>query len=118
MFMKNPEIQPMLDAIGWTTTAVEKKSDQSVRQFKLLQNYPNPFNSQTEIRFSLARSVPVTLEIYNLLGEKVVTFFNKEYLITGVHQANFNAEHLPSGIYFYRIEAGDFKEMKKMMLVR
>ena len=117
MFMANPEIQPMLDAIGWTT-AVENKPTPTINDFNLYQNYPNPFNAQTVIRFSLAKSCPVTLELYNLLGEKVATILSKKRMNAGEQTIEFRADQLSSGIYFYRLDAGDFSEMKKMVLVR
>ena len=118
MFMANNEIQQMLDAIGWITIDVEEESGNIVRNFKLFQNYPNPFNAQTVINFNLAKSLPVTLEIYNVLGEKVVSIYSRQKLNSGEHKVKFNAENLPSGVYVYRLKAGDFRETKKMLLVR
>ena len=118
MFMKNSEIPLMLENIGWTTTNVKNKSNQIIRNFKLHQNYPNPFNAQTVIRFSLPEDSQVTLEIYNVLGEKVASIYSKQKFNAGNHQVRFNAENLPSGVYFYRMEADDFKEIRKMLLVR
>jgi hypothetical protein len=118
MFMKNPEIPPMLDAIGWTTTKVSEGSDSSPRQFRVSQNYPNPFNGETLIRFTLPEALPVTMEIYNLLGEKVVTIYLNEKLLAGDHQVKFDGKNLSSGIYLFKIQAGQFKEMKKMLLTK
>jgi len=118
MFMANSEIPLMLENIGWTTTNVKDKSSQVARNFKLHQNYPNPFNAQTIIKFCLAEDSQVTLEIYNVLGEKIEVIYNKKKFNAGNHQVRFNADKLSSGVYFYRMETEDFKKIKKMLLVR
>lgn len=83
----------------------------------LHQNYPNPFNPGTEISFSLAKSSFVTLEIYNSLGQKVATLLNKN-INSGPHKVKFNASNLSSGIYYYKIQAGEFLSVKKMLLLQ
>jgi hypothetical protein len=85
--------------------------------FKLEQNYPNPFNPSTLIKYSIPESGLVTLEVYNLLGEKIST------LVNGVQQAgryevNFDASNLASGIYVYSLRAGSFNLVKKMLLMK
>jgi hypothetical protein len=86
-------------------------------QFRLYQNYPNPFNPSTQISFNLPKPEFVTLEIYNTLGQKIETLLNKA-MKAGQHEVEFNAQNLSSGIYFYRIEAGEFQDVKKMVLLR
>jgi Leucine-rich repeat (LRR) protein len=81
------------------------------------QNYPNPFNPSTTIEYSLKRSENVRIELYTVLGQKVATLFSGPQN-TGSHKIEFNASDLPSGIYIYRIEAGSFQDMKKMVVVR
>ena len=85
--------------------------------FELGQNYPNPFNPSTKIKFTLSKSVNVKIEIYNTLAQKVETLFNQP-MNAGHHEVEFNAKSLSSGIYFYQIEAGEFRDMKKMLLIR
>lgn len=85
--------------------------------YKLEQNYPNPFNPSTKIKFTITKESNVELNIYNVLGELVTTLVN-EQLKTGYHQFEFNASSLASGIYIYRIKAGDFVETKKMILMK
>jgi hypothetical protein len=89
--------------------------------FALEQNYPNPFNPSTQIDFSLAADSRVTLNVYSLLGEKVATLVNSN-LTAGVHQINFDASNLNSGVYFYRIQAVgngvDFVQVRKMLLTK
>lgn len=85
--------------------------------FSLSQNYPNPFNPETVIEFALPITSDVTLTIYNVLGERVKDLFSGN-LSAGYHQIAFNAEDLPTGVYLYRIKAGDFTSVKKMMLLK
>ena len=89
----------------------------SVEGYSLSQNYPNPFNPQTSIRFSIPKNNFVSLKIYNSIGKEVSTLCNM-YLKSGVYNAIFDATSLPSGIYFYKLIAGDFSETKKMILIR
>jgi hypothetical protein len=86
-------------------------------RYELLQNYPNPFNPSTNIRFSVAERERVQLTVYNTLGQLVATLLNDE-LNPGVHDVVFNATGLPSGVYYYRLQAGTFSETKKFMLLR
>ena len=83
-----------------------------------IYNYPNPFNPNTEIRFSLPKDEYVTIEVYNLLGEKVVTLINRVHKKAGSYSVTFNGSNLASGVYFYRIEASNFKSTKKMVLMK
>lgn len=85
--------------------------------FSLAQNYPNPFNPTTSIKYSVPTAVNVSLKVYDLLGKEVATLVN-EMKQPGFHTADFNASNLASGIYFYRIDAGEFTSVKKMMLVK
>jgi len=86
--------------------------------FALHQNYPNPFNPTTTIDFELASPVNVNLVIYNMLGEQVEVLINNELREAGVHSIRFDASHLASGTYIYRLQAGNFVETKKMMLTK
>jgi N-acetylneuraminic acid mutarotase len=88
-----------------------------VKSFALEQNYPNPFNPTTAIEFSIPKSAFVSLKIYNILGEEVATLVS-EKLVTGRYKYNWDASALASGVYFYRIQAGNYVEAKKMILLR
>jgi hypothetical protein len=90
---------------------------QTVTLYGLSQNYPNPFNPSTSIHFSLAKSEEVKLEVYNILGNTVATLVDGN-LNAGDHTVEFDASELSSGVYFYSITAGNFKDVKKMMVVK
>jgi N-acetylneuraminic acid mutarotase len=87
------------------------------RKFTLHQNYPNPFNPTTAIEFSIPKSEFVTLKIYNVLGEEVATPIS-ERLSTGSYRYEWNASTLASGVYLYRLQAGDYVETRKMVLMK
>ena len=86
-------------------------------KFSLSQNYPNPFNPLTKINFSLPNAGKVTLKVYDILGRTVKELVN-EFKDKGVYSVTFDGTGLASGVYFYTIEAGNFKETKKMVLVK
>jgi hypothetical protein len=88
-----------------------------LKDFRLNQNYPNPFNPSTKISYNLVKDGFVTLKIYDALGKEVKTLVN-EFQQSGLREINFNASGLSSGIYFYRINAGDFSDLKKMMFIK
>ncbi|MCF7859525.1 MAG: T9SS type A sorting domain-containing protein [Candidatus Cloacimonetes bacterium] len=91
--------------------------DEIVHQFKLSQNYPNPFNPTTTINYSIPQESFVKLKIYDILGREVETIVNEKQN-RGNYQVRFDASKLSSGVYFYRIEANNFSEVKKMLLVK
>lgn len=88
-----------------------------VNKYQLDQNYPNPFNPVTNINFNLAAKSYVKLSVYNVLGEEIMNLINQE-LESGLHSVKFDANKYPSGIYFYKLTAGDFSDTKKMILVK
>ena len=85
--------------------------------FSLSQNYPNPFNPWTNIEFALPRAGRVKLEVFNILGQNVLTLVDRR-LTAGYHQVEFDATNFPSGIYFYRLSHDDAKLTRKMTLVK
>ena len=85
--------------------------------FKLYQNYPNPFNPSTKIRYQIRVFSHVTLKIYDVLGREVKTLVNREQN-PGSYNLTFNTVNLPSGVYFYRLEAGSFSQTKKLILIK
>jgi hypothetical protein len=85
--------------------------------YSLNQNYPNPFNPSTVIAFELAKSSPVTLKIFDVLGREIITLVDA-VKPAGLNKVEFNAAGLPSGFYFYKIQSVDFSDTKKMILLK
>lgn len=86
-------------------------------EYALSQNYPNPFNPLTTIQFNLPKASQVKLEIFNILGQKVETLTD-QYYEAGYHELTWDAYNMATGVYLYRIEAGDFINEKKMVLMK
>lgn len=86
-------------------------------KFELEGNYPNPFNPMTSICFTLNEECDVTLDIYNILGQRIVTLVDRR-MEAGRHSVSWHSDNAASGVYFYRLTAGDFTKTKKMMLLR
>ncbi len=97
--------------------SVDKQTDNTPTNYSLYQNYPNPFNPSTTISFTLPKSSYVTLKVYDVLGREVAELVN-DNLQAGSHSINFDASRLSSGTYFYRLQAGDVVQIKKMMLIK
>ncbi|MEX1276755.1 MAG: T9SS type A sorting domain-containing protein [Bacteroidota bacterium] len=83
----------------------------------LMQNYPNPFNSITTIRYSVPQAGNASLKLFNVLGQEVQTFIDADHL-PGMHEITVGNEKLASGVYLYRLKAGEFTETKKLLIVR
>lgn len=86
-------------------------------RFLLFNNYPNPFNQSTKIKFALSTSQSVTLEIYNILGQRIKTVLDRHYT-EGIYEITLSANDLASGLYFYKLKAGNFVDMKKMVVIK
>jgi len=98
--------------------SVMRNGDVIPGSFMLAQNYPNPFNPSTTISFSLPKSSNVSLLIYDALGREVTTLLKNESMSAGNYSTQWNAASSPSGVYFYRITAGDFTQVKKMLMIK
>jgi hypothetical protein len=96
---------------------IKQISEQVPGHFSLSQNYPNPFNPSTKIRFDIPKQALTRITVFDILGREVKTLVNEE-LNAGKYEVDFNASAYSSGLYFYRIEAGDYVEVKKMVLVK
>ncbi len=126
-FMKNPEIQPMLDSIGFVADSITSVDDDLInpKEFSLSQNYPNPFNPTTKIKYTITaspKSSPkertfVQLIVYDLLGKEIAILVNEEKS-PGEYEVKFDGKGLSSGMYFYELRAGNFVQVKKMILLK
>jgi Fibronectin type III domain. len=108
----------------WSDVSIFPQSETDVKaeggiptEYSISQNYPNPFNPSTKIIFALPQRALTKLIIYDLLGREVQTLINKE-LEAGYHEIYFDATNFPSGVYFYRIQSGNFIQTKKMILMK
>ncbi|QQS38339.1 MAG: T9SS type A sorting domain-containing protein [Ignavibacteriales bacterium] len=103
-------------------TSIHEAQNEIVSGFELLQNYPNPFNPTTKIKYVVgdayyASQAHVLLRVYDVLGNEVVTLVN-EQKPASTYEVEFNASQLSSGVYFYKLQAGNIIETKKMILLR
>ena len=107
---------------NFTPTGVELIDDQKPKEYSLQQNYPNPFNPSTSISFSIPNRQHVRLQVYDIVGNLVSTLINED-MAPGSYRIRWNGNNsdnsqVPSGIYFYTLEAGSFKQTKKMILIK
>jgi len=95
----------------------DKTNSEMIRSYNLYQNYPNPFNPSTLIGYQLPASVFVTLKVFDVLGNEVETLAH-ERQNAGNHSVQFNASNLPSGVCFYKLQAGNYSTTKKLLLLK
>ena len=114
-------VNSMLVTDSYSGVPKRSNDNQTVRSipenYHLTQNYPNPFNPTTKISYSIPQPGFVSLKVYNTLGQEVSTLVS-EFKRPGNYEASFNASQLASGVYFYKIQAGTFAEVKKMLLLK
>lgn len=114
----NRKISEDVKAILGITNINKKDNGIVPLKFTLYQNYPNPFNPVTTIKYDLPRDAKVTVKIYDLLGREVAVLVNNDIKKAGTYNVEWYAGNFASGVYFYKIEAGDFVQSKKMVLVK
>lgn len=96
---------------------INAKTEGLPQDYVLGQNYPNPFNPSTKIQFNLPKDEFVSIKVYDVLGKETAVLISKD-MKKGIYEIDFNASHLSSGIYFYKITAGNFVDVKKMILMK
>ncbi|MBI5403403.1 MAG: T9SS type A sorting domain-containing protein [Ignavibacteriae bacterium] len=101
------------------TTGENTNSENLPDEFKLVQNYPNPFNPSTTINYSIKENTFVSLKVYNLMGQEITTLVNMNKP-AGYYSINFDSKEygLSSGVYFYKLTAGNFSDTKKMIITK
>ncbi len=120
----NQEIKSDQESDPYTSyTAIGDEPQTLPKAYALNQNYPNPFNPSTTINFALVKAGKVNLSVYNVLGQKVATLLNNELATAGTHAVKWNGlddtgNKVASGVYFYKLEAGNFTSVKKMILMK
>lgn len=102
---------------GAAVTYVENLNLGIPDAYRLEQNYPNPFNASTTIRYGLPKESNVVITVYNILGEEITKLVN-DFQYAGFYEVNFDSSNLTSGIYIYRISAGSFMQLRKMLLIK
>ena len=100
-----------------TVLSADEPNDVLVDHFNLFQNYPNPFNNTTVIRYSVKEESHVSIKVFDTIGREITELVN-ETKISGQYEISFNADKLSSGIYFYRLTAGNFADTKKFILLK
>lgn len=112
----NPNDRIIIDFVATTDPTVNVQTiNQMPQDYFLSQNYPNPFNPSTMINFGIKEEGNVSIKIYNILGSEIAEVVN-DYFTPGTYSYSFDASELSSGIYFYRLNAGTYTEVKKMIL--
>ncbi|MCI0473390.1 MAG: T9SS type A sorting domain-containing protein, partial [Ignavibacteria bacterium] len=99
------------------STAIGNENNGIPTVFSLSQNYPNPFNPVTKINFAIPKQSQVLIKVYDILGREVVTLVN-DVKSPGYYSVDFDGSNFASGVYFYRIEAGTFTDVKRFMLIK
>ncbi len=122
-FISGNSIKKIADRSIVTGVEEDATSFENVKGFGLVSNYPNPFNPSTIITFQLARSQNITVSVYNMLGQKIVTLVNNRKLSAGTNNVRWNGKDasgnsVSSGVYLYRISSPEYSVTKKMMLLK
>jgi len=103
--------------VAMVPTSIKEASNKVQKNYFLFSNYPNPFNPSTKIKYSIPQSSNAVIKVFDIIGNEIETLVNEEKSV-GTYEVTWYAESLPSGIYFYRLQAGTFVETKKMVLMK
>jgi hypothetical protein len=102
---------------GGSPIGIEPVSSEIPAEFSISQNYPNPFNPTTNIEFDISTLSNVKIIVYDMLGKQISVLYNDQ-LTPGRYKVLWNASHMPSGTYIYKITADNYTEIKKMILIK
>ncbi len=119
LIIDGPRAQAYISTLmlDWGASSELITENNAPQTFALHQNYPNPFNPSTSIRFELSEAGNVKLAVYDMLGRENTVLIN-QFLSAGSYTFSFSGNNLSSGIYFYELKAGSFRDIKKMTLVK
>jgi 5-hydroxyisourate hydrolase-like protein (transthyretin family) len=111
--------KPFIDGVDIYFTLTDAKKDKKLipEFYKLSQNYPNPFNPSTTIQYEIPKESFVSIKVYNIIGREIAILVN-EQKTAGYYQVQFDAANIPTGIYFCRINAGNYSAVNKMLLLK
>lgn len=119
--IKNMSPTSNIDSVNFTlhlsSIGIKNISSTLPKEYKLFQNYPNPFNPITVIKYQIKESGLISLKVYDLLGREVAALVNQKQT-PGVYEVSFDGSFLSTGVYFYRLEAGNFTDVKKLVLIK
>jgi hypothetical protein len=113
----NGSLEDINIPVTMVRTGIEDNGGNLPKEYALAQNYPNPFNASTSIEFALPEASDVELDVYNVLGQKIATLVS-DRMEAGVHSVIWDASGVSSGIYFYKLKAGDYAEIEAMTLLK
>lgn len=99
-------------------TGIDDNASPAPGNYMLAQNYPNPFNPSTTIEFTLMKNTAVTIKVFDISGKEVAAIVDGKTLAAGIHRRVFDAGNLPNGVYLYRMQAGNFEQTRKLVLVK
>lgn len=99
-------------------TGIQNNSNEAPVSYNLFQNYPNPFNPSTVIYYSVPKQTMVSLKVYDILGREIEKLVDNQLRPAGEYSVTFNANNLPSGVYYYKMQAGEYSDVRKMMLIK
>jgi len=116
-FTNSAQVRHFKIQVDRVTTSISDQDNGVPRDFEISQNYPNPFNPTTTIKYGLPKKSEVTIELFNMLGQKVLSLVDEEKN-AGYHSVSVDATNLASGVYLYRIQADQFIRARKMLLIR
>ncbi|MBN1481750.1 T9SS type A sorting domain-containing protein [candidate division KSB1 bacterium] len=116
-YAQGKQIRAFKIVVTSVESGIDDQTAEKPAHYELMQNFPNPFNPSTTIRFALPSAEHVTIEVYNILGEKIAVLADEQKAI-GYHAVTFDANDIVGGLYLYKIKAGNFVDIRKMLVIK